>query len=132
MGWWCHIALIWCVMLCWILFLRGQNFGWKTMRGRLKLKTKAVYQVTFWILLLTFLVYKNSGYFIGQASQWTSFGAGVLQESILGPMLLLIYIDQIPDDLPLNAKLFTGDSFTILKSVYTMITLFILNSYYHL
>ena len=47
----------------------------------------------------------------GQRSSWTNVEAGVPQESILGPLFFLIYVNDLSDGLTANPKLFADDTF---------------------
>ena len=55
----------------------------------------------------------------GQHSKWAPVLAGVPQGSILGPLLFLIYINDLPENLESSAKLFADDT-SLFSTVYNL------------
>ena len=53
----------------------------------------------------------------GQCSNWSSLLAGVPQGSILGPLIFVIYINDLPDSLESSVKLFANDT-SLFSTVY--------------
>ena len=62
---------------------------------------------------------KQKVVFNGQSSSWTNVHAIVLQGSILGSLLLSVYIHDLADDLSSNIKLFADDTslFSVVQDV---------------
>ena len=58
----------------------------------------------------------------GQCSSWMDVQAGVPQGSIVGPLLLLIYINDLPENLVSNPKLFADDTSLFSKVTYPNVT----------
>ena len=55
----------------------------------------------------------------GQESNWMNIQAGVPQGSVLGPLLFLVYINDLTDNINSEMRLFADDSslFTCVKGV---------------
>ena len=52
----------------------------------------------------------------GQASDWVEIEAGVPQGSILGPLLFLVYINDLVEEVDSNIKIFADDTFIFRKA----------------
>ena len=82
----------------------------------LQVEAERVFRVNLLETLTDFLKDRKQRVVLnGQNSSWANIEAGVPQGSILGPLLFLIYINDLPDNLSTNVKLFADD--TLLFSV---------------
>ena len=56
-----------------------------------------------------------------QSSSWTNVNAGIPQGSVLGPLPFLIYINDLPEGLSSNAKLFADETslFSVVHDINT-------------
>ena len=62
-------------------------------------------------IITDFLTFRKERVILNeQYSSWTSIEARVTQGSMLGPLLFLIYINDLSDELTTNVKLFAGTS----------------------
>ena len=76
-------------------------------------------------LLRDFLSYRKQRVVLnGQHSSWDNVNAGVPQGSILGPLLFLIYINDLSNNLSSNCKLFADDTslFSVVNNIHTSAT----------
>ena len=75
-----------------------------------KLKRNGIYG-NFLSLLTDFLRNRKQSVILNeQNSSWANINAGVPQGSVLGPVLLLIYINDLSDNLQYNPQLFADDT----------------------
>ena len=73
-------------------------------------KDSCIYQ----LIEITHNIFSN-----GRSSEWASINTGVPQGSILGPLLSLIYINDLSEGITSNVKLFADDT-SIFSTVYNI------------
>ena len=74
-----------------------------------KLKTSGICGNYYW-LIHSFVSDRHQRVVLnGQSFKWSHIKAGVPQGSILGPLLFLVYINDLPEGLKTSAKLFADD-----------------------
>ena len=88
----------------------------------LQVEAERVFRVNLLETLTDFLKDRKQRVVLnGQNSSWANVGAGVRQVSILGPLLFLIYVNDLPDNLSTNVKLFADDTslFSVVHDIAT-------------
>ena len=73
-------------------------------------KDSCIYQ----LIEITHNIFSN-----GRSSEWANINTGVPQGSILGPLLSLIYINDLSEGITSNVKLFADDT-SIFSTVYNI------------
>ena len=64
---------------------------------------------------ITELIVRTELFLNGQTSTWQNIYGGVSKGSVLGPLLFLIYINDLPDRLTSVCKIFEDDTFLFSK-----------------
>ena len=101
------------------IYLKLEVSSWIYLKPLIKFCMKALYlnlsKMVFRLACLTsYLIFC-------QSSSWTNVNVGVPQGFILGPLLFLIYINNLSDNLSSNAKLFDDDTslFSVVHDINT-------------
>ena len=84
----------------------------KVWHDGLIFKLKA-YGIKYELLSLLDIFYQNREERLvlnGQTSEWRKINSGVPQGSVLGPLIFLIYINDLPDGLTSICKVFADDT----------------------
>ena len=84
----------------------------KVWHDGLIFKLKA-YGIKYELLSLLDIFYQNREERLvlnGQTSEWRKINSGVPQGSVLGPLIFLIYINDLPDSLTSICKVFADDT----------------------
>ena len=113
------IYYTWNLSIAWQQFLKSEVFFLKSPKLLVKFSTKVLFLnlkknwvttdlLNIWIDFLK--ERKRRVVLNSQHSKWSNVSAGVLQGSILGPLLFLIYMNELSDNLSSNPKLFADDT----------------------
>ena len=84
----------------------------KVWRGRIihKFECIGISEYLFGLLTVFLRNRKEIAFLNGQSSSWANINAGVSESSILGPLLFLVRIKDLSDNLYCNLKLFADDT----------------------